>query len=149
MSWLARNPLAFLFVLWIELEAGAGHAAAQVKDHLPPDVERLDKYLERLGTGNLRIRNLERASWSGRTRSPAYRRSPPGLPRSTRSDYRRSPSPVSCVTSPRLNRLIAARPGASSPRVRLTLLEGDYNRAEPLALKWVGNPAEKAARATH
>ena len=46
----------------------------------------------------------------------------------------------------RLNKLIAAHPEAGGPRVRLTLLEGDYNRAEPQALKWVGNLADEAAR---
>ncbi len=48
----------------------------------------------------------------------------------------------------KLTELLKVNPGASTPRVRLTLLEGDYNRAEAHALQWVGDPALAAARAS-
>ena len=48
--------------------------------------------------------------------------------------------------SDRLTRLVARSSLGGSPRVRLTLLEGDYNRAEALALRWVSDPADEPAR---
>ena len=133
-------------MLFIALLACADRARAQTKDHPPPDVERLDGYLERLGLAQLQIRNLEREL-----------ERPRGLSATTAIAARLAQvyaDRLSAVTEDkeladltgRLKKLIAAHPGADGQRVRLTLLEGDYNRAEPQALKWVGNPSDEAAR---
>jgi tetratricopeptide (TPR) repeat protein len=134
-------------VLSAALVACGGRAFAQAKEHTPPDVERLDGYLERLGIAKLRIRNLERE-----LERPHPLAAIAAIAARLAEVYAER---LASVTEPkeladlseRLNRLIAAHATAGSPRVRLTLLEGDYNRAEPQALKWVGNPADLAARA--
>jgi tetratricopeptide (TPR) repeat protein len=125
----------------------AGRAVAQIKDRPPPDVERLDGYLERLGLEKLQIRNLERELErphpSGGTTGIAARLAQVYADRlSTVAEAKELAD-----LSERLNKLIAAHPTAGSPRVRLTVLEGEYNRAEPQALKWVGDPSDETARA--
>ncbi len=147
VSPLASKPLEFTLILCISLAICGGRGFAQVRDHLPSDVERLDAYLERLGTANLRIRNLERELERphplGGISAIAARLAQVYAERLlTVTD----PGELADLSA-RLNRLLVARPGSGGTRVRLTLLEGEYNRAELLALKWVGNPSEKAARA--
>ncbi len=135
-----------VLLLSIALLPCAGRVLAQTKDRPPPDVERLDGYLERLGLAKLQIRNLEREI-----------ERPHSLIATTAIAARLAQvyaDRLSAVTDEkeladltgRLNKLVAAHPEAGGPRVRLTLLEGDYNRAEPQALKWVGNPSDEAAR---
>ncbi len=145
-SRFAREPLEFTLVLCISLAICGGDGFAQVKDHLPPEVERLDAYLERLGTANLRVRNLERELERphplGGISAIAARLAQVYAERLLTVTL---PGELADLSA-RLNRLLVAHPGAGGTRVRLTLLEGDYNRSEPLALKWIGNPSEKAAR---
>ena len=47
----------------------------------------------------------------------------------------------------RLQSFLKDHPSANTIGVRITLGEGDYNRAEALALKWVADPSADAARA--
>ena len=132
--------------LFLALFACAGRVLAQTKERPPPDVERLDGYLERLGLVKLQIRNLERELERPRsliaTAAIAARLAQVYADRLSAVTEEKE---LADLTG-RLNKLIAAHPAAGGPRVRLTLLEGDYNRAEPRALKWVGNPSDEAAR---
>ncbi len=133
-------------MLFIALFACAGRLFAQIKDHPPPDIERLDGYLERLGLAKLQIRNLERELERPRALSATT-----AIAARLAQVYADRLSAVTeekelADLTGRLNKLIAAHPAAGGPRVRLTMLEGDYNRAEPQALKWVGNPSDAAAR---
>jgi tetratricopeptide (TPR) repeat protein len=126
---------------------GPGSASAQVKDRLPPEVARLDAYLARLGLAGLRIRNLEREL----QRSGAGPAAPAIAGRLAEVFADRlltaGDSKEGAELTDRLTRLISAHPSTATPRVRLTLLEGDYNRAEAEALKWVGDPSNGPARA--
>ncbi len=133
-------------VLALLVLAGGGSASGQGADRLPPEVARLDTYLDRLGLASLRIRHLERELERSRQGHSA-----PGIASQLSEVYA---DRLLTVTDPkeeaelagRLTRLIHDHPSAGSPRVRLTLLEGDYNRAEDLALKWIADPADQAAR---
>jgi tetratricopeptide (TPR) repeat protein len=128
------------------LLVGPGSASAQVKDRLPPEIARLDAYLARLGLAGLRIRNLERELERAGTGAAAP--SIAGRLAEVFADQllTAGDSKEGAELTDRLTRLIGAHPSASTPRVRLTLLEGDYNRAEAEALKWVGDPSDASAR---
>jgi tetratricopeptide (TPR) repeat protein len=122
-------------------------ASAQVKERAPSDLSRLDSYLERLGLDRLRIRHLERelqrASPNSTSSAIAGRLAEVYAERMlTVTD----PKELAELTA-RLTQLIGSHPAAGTARVRLTLLEGDYNRAEAQALKWVGDPSDEPARA--
>ena len=140
-----RSATAVTLVL--VLLAGAGQVSAQVKDRVPPEVARLDAYLARLGLAGLRIRNLEREL----QRSGAGPAAPAIAGRLAEVFADRlltaGDSKEGAELTDRLTRLISAHPSTATPRVRLTLLEGDYNRAEAEALKWVGDPSNGPARA--
>jgi len=127
------------------LVGGIGPEPAQAQV-LPPDVAPLDGYLERLGLGRLRIRHLERE-----LERPHQGNGTPAIAVRLAEVYAdclltaTDPKVVSDMTD-RLSRLVKSQPKAGTPRVRLTLIEGDYNRAEIQALKWVGDPSHESAR---
>lgn len=46
----------------------------------------------------------------------------------------------------RIDRLVQEVPQANTPSLRVMMLQADYNHAESLVVRWIGNPAESEAR---
>ena len=134
------------FLVVTLLLAGSVPASTQAKERPPPDVERLDGYLERLGAARLRIRHLERELERAHPGSASSAIA--GRLAEVYADRLLTVTEAKEVAdlTDRLSRLIGAHAAAGTPRERLTLLEGDYNRAEAQALKWVGDFTDEAAR---
>jgi tetratricopeptide (TPR) repeat protein len=133
--------------------AGVAAAPAAKKGARRGELETIDAYLERLGLFELQVHHLERLVTKARTKSGGGNGggSAPALVERLAELYANR---LLTVTEPkevddlkrRLEALWRDLPGARTTGTELTLLEGDYNRAEALALKWVGDPSATAPR---
>jgi hypothetical protein len=118
-------------------------ATAQATPGQAPAAERVDDYLNNLGLGDLRVIHLEEvvgrdpsAQGPARTLADLY---------AARLLATTEAKEVEGLNA-RIDALIAKHPEANSPALRVMRLQGDYNRAEALASRWVEDPDDSASR---
>lgn len=108
--------------------------------------DRVEQFLERLGLYDLQLRHMERetARLRDRDRRLAYARRLADLYAAQLlvvSDPKRAEE-----ISGRIAALLRDNPAAQTPFLKVMLLQGEYNRAEALAAKWVSDPGNANAK---
>jgi tetratricopeptide (TPR) repeat protein len=133
---------ALVAAVTVALLAAAGPAAK--KEPRRSDFDRLDAYLQRLGLFELQVRNLERElarHGSDEEATAEHLVEIFANRRLTTTD-----AAALADLDRRLEALLKQYPKAQTPAIEVILLEGDYNRAEARALKWVDEPDRIADR---
>ncbi len=118
-------------------------ASAQKDDEPETDVQKVDRYLDSLNLGELRIIHFERVleqhpddATSARTLADLYAVRLLSLPDPAQAEE----------LNGRIDALLKAHPEAATPSLRVMRLQGDYNRAESLAAKWIDDPEDTSSR---
>lgn len=123
--------------------APAGTATGRPQSGREADAQKVDRYLDGLNLPELRIVHLERVlerepgdSATARTLADLYASRLLTLGDSAQVEE----------LNRRVDLLLRSHPEAATPSLRVMRLQGDYNRAEALASKWIDDPEDVTSR---
>lgn len=118
-------------------------ADAQKANERETEAQKVDRYLDSLNLGELRIIHLESVleqdpgdAATARTLADLYAVRLLAISEPTEAE----------ALNHRIDALLKAHPEAATPMLRVMRLQGDYNRAEALVSKWIDNPEDDDSR---